>query len=342
VPEKIFYLPAGMMWLALSLRHHSLTLPSAANPGLEVGGLWGESKRQGETLFGTEARAWMAPGMSCVRGATEAAQEAASAIAAAAAAGLPLPLVVKPDRGYQGWGVRRIDEASDLAAFLKDYPAGEVYCLQLLVPWDAEAGVFYVRQPGTERGVILSLAFTYFPHVVGDGRSTVGELILACGLARRHRVRHLQRFGMALERVPANGETVRLGFCGSARMGAAYQDGRALITPALTRRFEAIARDIPGFHFGRFDVRFRTLDTFLAGREFRIIEMNGAGAEMLHIWDPRATLGAAYRALWQQYSLAFEIGQANRSRGCRPAGWLPMLAHWRNQERLRRLYPAAN
>ena len=56
--------------------------------------------------------------------------------------------------------------------------------------------------------------------------------------------------------MPARGERVRLVFAGNHCKGAAFRDGRDLITPALTERVDWLARTIPGFHFGRFDVRF--------------------------------------------------------------------------------------
>ena len=39
IPDRLFYVLPALMWLALSLRYRSLTLPTAANPGMEAGGL---------------------------------------------------------------------------------------------------------------------------------------------------------------------------------------------------------------------------------------------------------------------------------------------------------------
>ena len=42
-----------------------------------------------------------------------------------------------------------------------------------------EAGVFYYRMPGWERGRILSITDKHFPVLVGDGHSTIQELVWA-------------------------------------------------------------------------------------------------------------------------------------------------------------------
>ena len=71
----------------------------------------------------------------------------------------------------------------------------------------------------------------------------------------------------------------------------------AKLTPAMQQRFHQIAQEIPDFHFGRFDVRFPTLECLQRGDEFSIIEFNGAGSEATHIWDRDMSLWGAYRVL---------------------------------------------
>lgn len=343
IPEKLFYVVPAFMWLALGLRHRCLTLPSAANSPMEAGGLWGESKAQGLALFGPEARRWVAPWIAIVRGreAGSAGRALRAALRRMEAAGFGFPIVAKPDRGYQGWGVRRIEDAAGLAAYLAAFPPRRRLLLQRASPWAGEAGLLYVRRPGAGRGEIYSLALAYPPHLFGDGVSPLRRLILADPLIARNAKLYLERHAGRLDWVPAAREPVILAACGSARMGAVFVDARHLATEALLQRFERIAADIPGFAFGRFDVRFASLEQFLAGEAFEIVELNGTGAEVLHIWDARARLMEAYRALWDQYRLAFAVGACSVAAGRRPAGFAAMLRRQRLQDRLRRLYPNA-
>jgi len=338
--ERPFYLPVALYWLLLALRHRSLTLPTAANPGLEAGGLWGESKCQGLAQLGPEARRWHAPAVwiRLPRARPAAARDTGRALAAMRRAGLGFPLLAKPDRGYQSMGIAYLAGREDLQAYLAAAPRGESVLLQAYVPHEAEAGVFYVRRPGEARGEIFSLAFVYFPFVVGDGRSTVAELLAAEPLYRRKRHLFFADAPERLAEVPRAGRTVRLSICSSSRLGPTYRDARHLVTEALRERFDAIARDIPEFYFGRFDVRFGNLDRFLAGEDFTILEVNGAGAEALHIWDPGSSLLRAYATLFRQHRLAFEIGARNRRRGFRPMPLAALARLRRQQERLRKAY----
>jgi hypothetical protein len=75
-----------------------------------------------------------------------------------------------------------------------------------------------------------------------------------------------------------------------------------------------VARRFDGFYFGRFDVRAASAEAFSRG-EFTVIELNGVTSEPTHIYDPHVTLIDAYRALFEQWSLAFEIGAANARAG---------------------------
>ena len=44
-------------------------------------------------------------------------------------------------------------------------------------------------------------------------------------------------------------------------------------------------RDLP-YYSGRLDIRYNTLDELKPGNNFSIIELNGAGSEPTHIYDP--------------------------------------------------------
>ena len=53
------------------------------------------------------------------------------------------------------------------------------------------------------------------------------------------------------------------------------------------------------------------------GRNFKVVELNGVTSEATHIYDPANGLLAAYRVLFKQWRLAFEIGALCRARGAR-------------------------
>ena len=134
---------------------------------------------------------------------------------------------------------------------------------------------------------------------------------------------------------------VRLSTVASTRVGGAYEDGSAYATPALTARVDAIAQDMGEFLVGRFDVRYRTLERLQAG-DFIIMEVNGAGSEAVHAWDPRYSIRDAYRIVFAKQRLLFRISAANRRRGRRPIGVWRLARLYLRQQRAIRRYPPSN
>ena len=121
-PGWVFYTPVVLQWLALGLRYHCMTLPTAANPLIETGGMCGESKTAILDQVGASERKTVAPYVSFITTST-ASTDLARAQAAIKKAGLTYPLVAKPDIGCNGAGVKIIREPTDLTVYLARFPA---------------------------------------------------------------------------------------------------------------------------------------------------------------------------------------------------------------------------
>jgi hypothetical protein len=339
IPRWIGLMPMVLNWCWLGLRYCSLTLPSAANPQITAGGLVGDTKSEYFAGMGAHARSKVAP---YVMLRAEGGDMLAAALSAMGEAGLTFPVVAKPDQGWCGYGVRRLDDTLGLADYLARYPAGESLMLQRYLDEQGEAGIFYVRHPGQSTGGLLGILLRHYPQVTGDGASTVAQLIEAdvrlhravCN-QREHECRHDP------DEVPAAGDTVRLSLIGSTRIGGRYEDGSDSATAELTAAIEAVAHDMPQFHVGRFDVRYSTLQDLRSGR-FTIMEVNGAGSEAVHAWDPKYSVWQVYRMVFAKQRLLFALGAANRARGHRPIGMLALARHHLRQQRLIRRYPPSN
>jgi len=87
---------------------------------------------------------------------------------------------------------------------------------------------------------------------------------------------------------------------------------------ALAERMDAISRKLTGFNIGRYDIRYSNQEDLRAGRNFQIIELNGAASEATSIYDSRNSLLAAYRTLFRQWDwflpLARRIANADAPR----------------------------
>jgi hypothetical protein len=71
----------------------------------------------------------------------------------------------------------------------------------------------------------------------------------------------------------------------------------------------------------------------------KIIELNGVTSEATHIYDPKLSLFDAYRVLFEQWRIAFEIGNLNRARGVRPASVADLFSLTREYRRLAQGHP---
>lgn len=302
-------------WIAwLALRHGGPGTVAAANPGFADGGLVGESKFDILSMLPSE---WTVPSVRVDVGPLEARVRAVAAFVE-----LPevaFPLVLKPDVGQRGAGVRKVQTLEEAAAYLQT--AEFALVVQPWHPGPLEAGIFYVRHPSDPRGRIFSITDKIFPRIVGDGVRTVESLIEANPRLARQAAVFRRRHAASLTRVLAPGEIYALGEVGNHCQGTLFRDGRQLWTPALEARIDAIAGQVPGFFIGRFDVRYANRDDFTAGEGFRILELNGVTAEPTDVYDPERTILSSYRALFEQWRLVFTIGAENRRRGHQGTTW---------------------
>jgi hypothetical protein len=250
--------------------------------------------------------------------------------------------VAKPDQGQRGVGVQLVHDREQLTQYLESFPDGASVCLQQLADYPQEAGLLYYRYPGEERGRIMSITLKEFPQVTGDGERTLRELIEMAPRARLMKQVFFKRHARDLDRVLPAGESFQLVFAGNHKQGCVFRNGIHILTDELEARVDSIAQGIPGFYFGRFDIRFRDLESFQRGEAFTIIEVNGAGAEATHIWDPNAELSDAYRTLFEQFAILFRIGNTNREQGHRPLGPVRFLKDVAEYHRIARRYPTAD
>jgi pimeloyl-ACP methyl ester carboxylesterase/membrane protein DedA with SNARE-associated domain len=309
-PPWLAYPPVLLYVAWQMIRHRGVTVFTAANPAIVGGGFVGESKSAILRLL-TPVTDAVAPFVVLDgRAGPDVNLDAARQFAATHG----LPVVCKPDQGQRGSGVviaRTIDALERAVSAI----GGETI-LQTYVP-GVEFGVFYVRHPDEGRGRLISITEKRLPVLIGDGRRTLERLILdddrAVAMARLYLRLNAARCDWA----PMAGEHVQLSELGTHCRGAIFLDGGAVRTPALEAAVDAIASRVPGFYFGRFDVRAESETALREGR-FRILELNGVTSEATHIYDPALSIGAAYRTLFEQWRLAFEIGAENERRGVRP------------------------
>ena len=305
-PPWLAYLPVIPYLVWLGVKHRCPTLFTAANPGIPSGGFAGESKS------------------AILRHLPHVPEYRVVPAGARTATVSEFPVVLKPDVGERGTGVAIVRSAPEIADYLGRATGPTI--VQKYVG-GVEFGVFYLRRPGDAAGRIVSITEKRFPEVTGDGENSVADLVL-----RDDRAVCLAHVYGAPERIPAEGERVRLVEIGSHCRGAIFLDGSQYETQELAGAIDRAAKAHPGFYFGRFDLRSASIADLQAGL-FQILELNGVGAEPTHVYDPAVSLKEAYGALFRHWRLAFEIGAANREAGAHPMTVLDLVRLVRDHRR---------
>jgi hypothetical protein len=289
-------------WLMLKAR--SVFFFSASNPGIVMGGMFGESKSevQRKVPESVKPRTFLikipaAPGdaMQCI-----------------AENGLQFPLIFKPDLGERGWMVRRINHENDVRDYLSQIKTD--FLIQEFVNLPLEFGVFYVRYPGKPQGKVTSIVMKEMLTIEGDGKRTVAALIADNDRAKLQWHALQKTYQSRLSEVLARGQKLELVSIGNHCLGTKFLNGNHLITEKLSDSFDRISKQIDGFYFGRYDLR---ADSFqdLENGNVSIVELNGCGAEPAHIYDPEFPLWNAIKVLLRHWHDIYTISAANHARG---------------------------
>lgn len=316
-PPLAFYPPVLIYILFLAFKHWSLTLFTCANPAIEDGGFVGESKsRILNGLSKTDASGQLVARFKLIKKSPNLQDRIETAEHFMRENQLSYPVVLKPDTGERGSGVAVVRSSLALHDYLESTQRDVI--IQQHIE-GLEFGVFYYRYPEERSGDIFSITRKLFPSMIGDGVSTVEKLILNDERAVAMGRTYCEAQREILDEIPEQGKSVQLIEIGTHCRGSIFLDGATLKTPALEAAIDSVAKGFDGFYFGRFDVRTPSVEDFQAGRNLRVIELNGVTSEATHIYDPKNSLWDAYRVLFNQWRIAFEIGRQARIRGATPS-----------------------
>ena len=220
------------------------------------------------------------------------------------------PVIAKPDTGSRGRGVTAINDVHQL----RDYHASShvPYLIQEKIEYPMEAGIFYVRMPGEKTGRITGIVQKEFIKVTGNGTDTVEALLLK-------QPRYLLQLSSlkkalgkhAFEAVLQKGESKTVIDIGNHARGAKFINASGRITPQLTTTIDAVCKQYQGFYFGRLDIRFKSFEALERGEDFAIIELNGAGSEPTHMYDPAGSIFFAWKEICRHWKMLYEVSHYN-------------------------------
>jgi len=237
----------------------------------------------------------------------------ADVVKAVLTSGISFPCIAKPDIGCKGRGVEKIFYPVQIEVYASRINMD--FLIQELISYPREVGIFYCRMPGEADGKITGIVAKEFLVIKGDGKSTITELLEK--EPRYHfQLEALQKiYGEILNGVLAKDETKNMVPFGNHARGAKFIDVTHWADEAFNATFDHICKQVPEFYFGRLDIMYSNLEDLKAGKNFSIIELNGAGSEPTHIYDPEHSLFFAWKEIASHLRLLFRISIKNHQRG---------------------------
>ncbi|HET6999789.1 MAG TPA: hypothetical protein VFI33_00685, partial [Puia sp.] len=187
--------------------------------------------------------------------------------------------------------------------------------VQEFISYENEAGIFYYRFPGQTKGKISGIVHKEFLKVTGDGHRIVRDLLNdnPRGILQLARL-ELTETEM-LNHIPASGEVFTVVPYGNHARGALFLDDSGSVNEKLERVIDDICGQIPLFYFGRMDIRYQSREELEEGKSFSILEVNGAGSEPTHMYDPRHSIFFAWKEIIRHWVILFKISRANHKLG---------------------------
>jgi hypothetical protein len=301
------YIPIYPIFIFLCLRARSFFFFSAANPKIRNGGFLGESKRdiyplvpealQPKTIFFPYGSSPKDVSGELIR------------------AGFQFPLIGKPDMGGKGRGIKKLDDE----AAVREYAAvsGTDFHIQEFVPYPNEAGIFYCRFPHQDRGFISGIVHKEFLKVKGNGKQNIRDLLKSDPRAILQIPQLELKEPALLEQVVPADEIFTVVPYGNHARGALFLDDSSSINQALTDTMNRVCNQIPDFYFGRLDIKYESRQLLEEGKSFSIIEVNGAGSEPTHIYDPGHSLFFAWKEIIRHWLILYRISRASHRLGNR-------------------------
>ena len=278
---------------------------STTNPGMKYGGVMGDSKYKVLTSIPGK----YVPKTIFIQSSTP----YGSILKMINEKGFTYPFIIKPDAGERGKDVEMIGDERELKSYLKDKTCD--LNIQEYIDLDLEFGMMYHRMPNAENGQISSIVQKGFLYITGDGETTIKTLLSEEIRAVRRLDYFEEKFNNKLNSILPKGEKMYLEPIGNHCRGTTFYNANHLINDQLNNVFNKIALQIDGYYYGRFDIKVPSQEDLYAGKNIKILELNGVSSEVAHVYDPNYKLIQAYKDIARHMYYIYQIAKKNHELG---------------------------
>jgi len=226
---------------------------------------------------------------------------------------IKFPLIAKPDIGFRGYLVKKIDTKNDLETYLQKNKINII--IQEYIDYENECGLFYYRFPDEAKGKITSITLKKFLTVIGDGTSSLAELIMRDKRAYLYYNLLQNIHKEKMHSVPKKGKIIKLTVIGNHSKGTQFINGNHLINKNLEQMMDTLSKQIKQWYYGRLDIKFNTFEELTAGNNFKILEINGIISEPTHIYDPtNSSYFSAIKSIKNHWKIIYIIAKKNHDK----------------------------
>ncbi len=305
-PTFILYAPLAPYFIYLFLKYGGVKTVLSSNPSIKMSGLIGELKSDIDVFLSKYINNQRMKVFKLHESTLTFIKNIMSKN------NLSFPVVMKPDSGMRGIDVRIINTEDDLKKVLSKTKKKQI--LQEFCDFENEWGVYYYRLPNTKSGKVFSVTIKEKPVVIGDGRLSLFELVLCDKRLSPRFDLIFKECSLSPHYIPKINEKIQLVHKGNHSKGCIFLDGSKWLKSYQLKAVKKVLDELEGFYIGRVDIKFRDLESLSFG-EFKIIEINGAGAESSNFYDPKFSIKEAYKIIKKQWTIVFQIGHMNRKLG---------------------------
>ncbi len=285
-------------WIGYSAYFRSLTFFSAANPALHLGGMLDDTKT---AIYDLTQEKYL-PKTIVVTQQDDLEQELAKAQ-------ISLPFIVKPNVGFKGFMVRRIDYIEELLEIQSQFGNREML-IQEFLAHNSEYSIMCYRLKNNRGYGISSFVEKVMPFIVGDGQQTIKELVQNLDNPFLKKEVVYKKFEAKGDEVLAEQEKLVIDHVGNYARGSKFYDRADHIDEALHGAIDDFFSEFDGLNFGRLDLKADSIADIKDGT-FKLLEINGAKAEPIHIYDPELSWSQIVRDISFHWKTLFKIVKEN-------------------------------
>ena len=305
-PSHLFYIPLFPYALYLAAKSRSFGFFSAVNPAIEGSGNGLESKFKTIELLPKPFK----PKTIFIKKNSD----VEIVLYKIQQNSISYPLIVKPDIGFRGLLVKKITSEIALKNYFEKFNSINLI-IQEFVDYPNECGIFYYKIPGEKTGKITSITLKQYSKVVGDGISTVLELVYKNKRAK-HYISTIKELNTTiLNKIPSKNEEIILNNIGNHCKGTQFINANYLINNNLNLLLDTISNQIPGWYFGRIDLKYVSFEKLIQQKEVKILEINGIISEPTNIYDTsKGSYFKALLAIKNHWKILYKIAVLNHKK----------------------------